>query len=284
MLPPGFPMPTLARATDAEAFVAARVAEGSDYIKLILETDSEVSPGEHMPSLSRDTLCAAIAAAHAHARMAVVHISKQDDAREAIECGADGLAHLFSDRQPDADLVRYAARRHVFVVTTLAVIAGVSGGTFGRDMAADPRVSPFLSGGQRRSLTRSRPVTRESSLGNAMAAALSLHRAGVPLLAGSDSPGPQTVHGAALHEELQLLVRAGLTPLEALRAATARPARIFHLPGRGRIALGYRADLLLVRGNPTISIGDTLSIERIWKNGYPVDRLPPAPPSPPAAG
>jgi imidazolonepropionase-like amidohydrolase len=67
-------------------------------------------------------------------------------------------------------------------------------------------------------------------------------------------------------------VSAGYTPSEALHAATAVPAALFHLGDRGRIAAGNRADLVLVDGDPTRDIADTLAIERIWKNGYAVDR------------
>jgi imidazolonepropionase-like amidohydrolase len=75
------------------------------------------------------------------------------------------------------------------------------------------------------------------------------------------------VHGASLHHELQLLVRAGLTPLEALRAATSIPARRFGLLDRGKIVSGARADLLLVEGNPVENISDTLNIVSVWRQG-----------------
>jgi imidazolonepropionase-like amidohydrolase len=94
----------------------------------------------------------------------------------------------------------------------------------------------------------------------------------VEILAGSDAPNPGTAHGASLHHELELLVRAGLTPIEALRAATSAPARRFGLADRGRIAPGQRADLLLVAGDPTADILATRAIERIWKNGAVVER------------
>ena len=75
------------------------------------------------------------------------------------------------------------------------------------------------------------------------------------------------MHGASLHHELQLLVRAGLTPIEALRAATSVPARRFGIFDRGRIVDGARADLLLVKGDPTMNISDTLSIVAVWRQG-----------------
>jgi imidazolonepropionase-like amidohydrolase len=74
-------------------------------------------------------------------------------------------------------------------------------------------------------------------------------------------------HGASVHHELQLLVAAGLSPVEALRAATSTPADRFGLTDRGRIAAGARADLLLVDGDPTTTISDTLSIRAVWRLG-----------------
>ena len=79
-----------------------------------------------------------------------------------------------------------------------------------------------------------------------------LHRAGVPLIAGTDAMGfPLIVPGASLHRELQLLTESGLTPYEAIRAATINPAVFLGKEEEfGTIAEGKRADLLLVDGDP----------------------------------
>src|SRR5699024_9534069 len=96
-----------------------------------------------------------------------------------------------------------------------------------------------------------------------------LHAAGVPLLAGSDAGNPGTAHGPSLHHELALLVEAGLTPIEALRAATSIPARQFGLAGRGCLQPGCRADLVLIDGNPLDDIRHTVRIDAVWKTGLP---------------
>ena len=106
----------------------------------------------------------------------------------------------------------------------------------------------------------------------AIAAVRQLKAAGVPILAGTDAPNPGTAHGATMHGEMELLVEAGLTPIEALRAATSAPSKAFRLDDRGRIAVGKRADLVLVRGDPTADIGATRDITAVWKRGVPVDR------------
>ena len=275
-LPPGMQLPTLDSAADAGKFVDARVAEGSDYVKLFIENLSEYRSKRTLPTLSRAEVCAVIAAAHHDRRIAIVHAQAEWAGREAIECGADALAHMIPDKVLGPRFLALAKRRHIFVETTDDVWAGASGLDLSRKIAADPRVAPYLSSSQRSTLmtVTKRPVPRffPTVLKNTKA----LYDAGVPVLAGTDSPNPDTAHGVALHEELQILVEAGLTPIEALHAATALPDAIFHLGRRGRIARGYRADLVLVDGDPTRHIADTLSIERIWMNGYPVDRAPPA--------
>jgi imidazolonepropionase-like amidohydrolase len=95
--------------------------------------------------------------------------------------------------------------------------------------------------------------------------------AGVRMLAGTDAPNLSS-HGVAVHGELTLLIDAGLTPLEALTAATRAPADAFRIPDRGRIAAGARADLVLVDGNPLVDITATRAIVHVFKNGFVVPR------------
>jgi imidazolonepropionase-like amidohydrolase len=75
----------------------------------------------------------------------------------------------------------------------------------------------------------------------------------------------------SFHRELELLVKAGLSYIEALKSATAISAQLFNLSDRGRIAKGLWADLLLVKGDPTKDILATRAIEGIWKQGIKID-------------
>src|SRR5690606_20280180 len=101
----GLPVPTLAADGDAAAFVAARVAEGSDYIKLIVEDFSTHSADHRLPTITPPQVTAAIAAAHGQDRLAVVHAARQADALHAVESGADGLVHVFHDVAASPDFV-----------------------------------------------------------------------------------------------------------------------------------------------------------------------------------
>jgi imidazolonepropionase-like amidohydrolase len=99
-----------------------------------------------------------------------------------------------------------------------------------------------------------------------------LHAAGVPILAGTDAnatPGVpyQPAFGASLHEELALLVDAGLPAAAAVRAATCLPAKHFGLSDRGAVEPGLRADLVLVDGDPLADISATRAIRRVWLAG-----------------
>jgi len=274
-LPPGFSVPSLDSAANAKAFVDARVAEGSDYIKIFIENLSEYHSSRSLPTLTPDEVCAVIKAAHEDGRMTTVHAQAEWAAREAIECGTDGLAHMFPDKIASADFIAQAKMHHIFVETTDAVWAGVSGLDMAGKLAADPRVAPYLSAAQKDTLTAVDKKPVPQFFPNALANTRALHVAGIPLLAGTDSPNPATAHGVSLHEELQIFVMAGYTPEEALHAATALPDAIFHLGDRGHVRAGARADLLLVDGDPTRKISDTLAIDRIWKNGYAIKRTPP---------
>lgn len=101
-----------------------------------------------------------------------------------------------------------------------------------------------------------------------MAMVSDLDQAGVSILAGTDAPIGFLTPGASLHEELAMLVEAGLTPMEALKAATIAPAKFLGLQDQqGSIALNMKADLVLLNKNPLMNIRNTMSIEAVTKDG-----------------
>lgn len=90
------------------------------------------------------------------------------------------------------------------------------------------------------------------------------HRAGVPIVAGTDAPMPLVYPGFSLHEELALLVDSGLSPREALRAATFTAATVLGMASStGSVAVGKRADLVLLDGDPTRDIRNTRRIRAV---------------------
>lgn len=186
----------------------------------------------------------------------------------------DGLAHIFDDELVDRELAALAARVGVFIVPTLTTIEGVYQGPSGAGLVDDDRFYSYLHPAAIENLRAAAGGSRTwlGSFENALENTHRFHQAGVRILAGTDATNPGTAHGISLHRELELLVRAGLTPLEALTAATRAPAEAFGLDDRGRIAPGLRADLLLIRGDPARNIGATLEIVAVIRGGVHVDR------------
>lgn len=275
-LPEGYPYnftprpeaPTLSGPEEAEAFAAARVAEGSDYLKIMVEDGTLVSLD--LPALTRATVRALTQAMHSRDKLAVAHITEQAHARNVVEDGVDGLVHIFPDELADQAFVQLAAERGIFVVPTLAVEESFITTAGGASLAADPDLAPYLTAEEIRILHTPGPpnLLTEQNLQIAKENVRRLHEAGVLILAGTDT----ATHGLTIHRDLELLVQAGLDPKDALAAATSSAATAFGLDDRGRIAPGLRADLVLVQGDPTVNIKATRAIQRIWKAGVEVDR------------
>ena len=100
-----------------------------------------------------------------------------------------------------------------------------------------------------------------------------MHRAGVPVVAGTDLSMPWVIPGESLHRELELLVQAGLSPMEAIAAATSRAARALKLDQQvGVIAAGRRADLVVLNGNPAANIAATRSILMVLQGGREIEK------------
>lgn len=267
----GLAVQTLTSPAEAAPFVEARVAEGSDFIKIIQDDGSVF--GLSRPTLNQAVVGTLIEAAHKKGKMAVIHAATLKNCQDALNEGVDGLAHLFFDNAFDRDFGALAARKRAFVIPTLSVLRTLAGMYDAGSLAQDPDLSPYLKPGDIQNLKGSYSFkTSQANYAAAETALGELKAAEAPVLAGTDSPNPGMIFGASLHRELELLVNGGLTPIEALRAATSVPAEKFHIVGRGRIRQGYAADLVLIHGDPTVDIKSTRKILTVWKDGVRVDR------------
>jgi imidazolonepropionase-like amidohydrolase len=233
---PGMPSDAIVlNPEQARRFAAARVAEGVDYLKVVAE-----APGQGGPDQA--TIDALVAAAHARGLKVVVHAASVGAFTMALDSGADVITHAPLDQPlPEAQIGRMAAGQRIAVPTLITMQAHAA----------------------------ARPGTSFAAATDTVAA---LHAAGVTILAGSDavtSPGMpvQVPHGESLHQELELLVAAGLSSAEALCSATSLPAQVFGLHDRGAVELGLRADLVLIDGDPLKDIRATRNIRRIWCGG-----------------
>ncbi|MFE7572228.1 amidohydrolase family protein [Streptomyces sp. NPDC057539] len=239
-------MDFVADPAQAPAFVRARLDEGADYLKIVI--DDGTVHGSDLPAMTPVIATALTVAAHNAGLRVIAHAITAAEVNIALDAGVDGLAHVWADLAPKAPASRRLAERvhaqGVFVVTTLAYFEAIT--------AQHPGTARCAHAGH---------------YANAVGALRALHRAGVPLLAGTDATLFAPTHGAGLHRELWLLTQAGLGAEEALASATGVPARHFDLADRGRIVPGLRADLLLVEGDPTRDISALASLTAIWRRG-----------------
>ena len=121
---------------------------------------------------------------------------------------------------------------------------------------------------QMRFMNEAESQLRERLFAKSSALVGEMQQSGVRILAGTDSPAPYVTPGFALHEELELLVAAGLTPMQALQAATRNPAEFLGLGEKsGTIAAGKYADLVLLDANPLDDIRNTTEINAVVARG-----------------
>lgn len=259
--------PTATVPSEAPAFVDGRLAEGADYIKIMVEDGAAF--GTSLPVLPPEVVAATVQAAHDRGVMALVHTLSAAATRVAVAAGADGVTHLHYDEVISDDLIARMRDQGTFVITTLTVTASGAADGAGPRLGADLRVASRLDRAWRDNLGHE--FGWNARLAHALRSVGLLHAAGVELLAGTDAAhlgAPGLAHGASLHDELRLLEAGGLGPVEALTAATRRTADRFGLTDRGRIEPGASADLVLVDGDPTSQLSSTLNTRAVWRRGH----------------
>lgn len=200
-------------------------------------------------SMNEDALRALRDAAHAQGLPLVTHTVTVDRGAVAARAGVDALAHGLQDRPIDAATLKTIVDAKMAMAPTLAVYEPDKDGAKGDP--ADPRY--------RQSLRK---------FGYALANVKTMFDAGVPIALGTDAGMPGTLHGDATLRELELLVRAGLKPAQALVVGTSVSAKLMRLDGdRGTIQPGKRADILLVDGKPWEIISDIRRVDRVLIDG-----------------
>ena len=247
-----------------------------------------------MPTLSLQS--AVVKGAHEHDFIAVAHSLCLEDTLAILGTGVDGMAHTFADQPPTPALIEAYKKNNAFCIPTLGVLASATseGKALQHSFANDPRVTDKIGVVQREMMCGCMEfAAKTSKMENAYESVRQLKAAGIEILwyvnnlhaqhisqmqliralphSGSDaaSPARGTAWGLSLHLELHYLVHeCGFTPEEALRAATSVNARRFRFHDRGLIAVGRKADLLLIEGNPLESIGDMLNLKSIWRDGH----------------
>ncbi len=216
------------------------------------------------------------------AALAAAHSGKGWDSVAVLSRGQVAPVLASFDPARCRTLARLFVANQTWMVPTIAVLHGVS---FLDDttLARDPRLRYvpewFRSGWNPSSDFRFRMLTpadwllRKDAYRRQLEIVALLHREGVSFLAGTDLSNPYVLPGFSLHDELAAFVKAGFTPLEALRTATLLPARYLNAQDSlGTVTAGKQADLVLLDANPLADIGNTVRIRAVVANGRFYDR------------
>ncbi|BAO74248.1 amidohydrolase family protein [Winogradskyella sp. PG-2] len=236
----GFPVPTLTKPEDAKQFIADRVKANVDHIKIILEPWKK--------TLSIETVSELIKEAHKAKKIAVVHISRLEDAVNVIYNGADGLAHIWWDKElEDEKLKQLSKEQSFFVIPTLLTTI---------------KVFETMGSTSEQFLTKTQLLAQVKKM----------YEAGIPILAGTDPPNAGINYGTDLYKELELILESGIPTIEVLKSGTSNITQAFGLKRYGFIKEGYIADLILIDGDVTEDIKAINKIEKVWKDGKAVKR------------
>jgi imidazolonepropionase-like amidohydrolase len=198
---------------------------------------------------------------------------------QLVADGIDMLAHSVRDTTIDTQLLDAMKRRGVWYLPTLTVDASfydfadhpeIPQSAFFQHAVTPEALALFSSDAYRQKVASdSSTAQHRQDFANASKNLKLAYDAGVKVGFGTDSGAmPSRLPGFAEHRELQFMVAARLTPLQAISCATKMNAEILGISARtGTIALGKEADLLLVDGNPAEHIADTEKIAAIWHDG-----------------
>jgi imidazolonepropionase-like amidohydrolase len=218
--------------------------------------------------------------AHAHGLPVVAHLEIVD-ARDAIRAGIDGIEHVTSVGTALVPPQEAEGYRQAVLADNAArgegryrLWSGVDlDSPWAREMidllvARQVFLAPTFTTFERRRGDRGATETQARAFRNMLRFVGMAHRAGAAVVVGSHSTGPYAPRGLAFQREMELLVEAGLTPLEAIVAGTLQNARFLRIADRlGTVEPGKLADLVLVEGNPAEDIRAMREVRRVMLNG-----------------
>lgn len=237
----GYEVPVIGGNRNCYEFVDDQVNAGVDHIKIIFEPAASTLSLAQIDSLIKRT--------HFHDKKAVVHISSADDALVVARLGADGLVHMWRDRQMTTTELKEIASSGTFIIPTLSVME---------------KAIAYL---KEKGIDRRRMTTNEM-----LEEVKRIYDAGITLLAGTDPPNFGLDYGESLHHELELMSQSGIPSIEVLKSATSNPYQVYGYEFKG-IKVGEEATFILVDGNPEKKISDTQNILIRWMKGIEIEKL-----------
>ncbi|MBI2535641.1 MAG: amidohydrolase family protein [Gemmatimonadetes bacterium] len=263
---------TAESAESARKMVDENVALGVDIIKI--RVDDNLGTSRKMaPEVYR----AVIDQAHQRGKRVAAHIFYLADAKDLLRSGADLIAHSVRDDHVDTDLFTLLKQRNVCYVPTLmrevSTFVYASRPAFFEDpffqREADTGVVRALADPRRQARVRTDRAARayQRALATAKRNLKALFDAGVRIAMGTDTGPPARFQGYFEHLELEQMVDAGLTPMQALVAATGDAAACLRLPDVGTLERGKWADFVVLQADPLADIRNTRRMESVWIAG-----------------
>jgi imidazolonepropionase-like amidohydrolase len=225
---------------------------------------------------------AVINEAHKKGLQVAAHVFYLDDAKRLVNAGVDVLAHSIRDKEVDDGLISAMKQKSVYYIPTLSLDDYNIVYANDPEWMTDSFFKASLEPGVWERLTSAsfkQQVQKDTTLGKKKAAfemgmrnLKKLSDAGIVIVLGSDSGAqPVRTQGFSEHLELQLMTEAGLTPTQALIAATNNGARMLRIDKQcGTLQPGKNADFIVLNGNPLDDIKQTRNIFSVWKNGVQV--------------
>jgi imidazolonepropionase-like amidohydrolase len=269
---------------EARADVRASSERHPDMIKIWVDDLFGTSP-KMAPEIFREVIEEAHAItdeAHQRRFKVAVHIFCLNDAKALLQAGVDVIAHSVRDQPVDAAFIQAMKAKGAFYIPTLDL--DESQYVFAENPAW--MQDPFFTQAVDAALLRrwkspfyaKEIEANPNTVKNKAAAAMgqrnvkTLFEVGVKVAFGTDSGAlPTRIQGFAEHRELQLLVQAGLSPMDAIVCATKNSAEVIGASDRGTLEAGKKADFLVLNGNPLDDIRNTTRIDRIYHHGRLVD-------------
>ena len=272
------PIIKVTTADEARTLVQRELAYKPDFIKVwfIHRPGDDLVAQEAIVKATGD-------AAHAAGVRLAVHATELDVAKAALRAGADYLVHSVEDAPVDQEFLTLAKKNRALYCPTLFVVMGYRYAlsntwrpTPAERRLADPQILAAMG-----DLARIPPEKLPERVAKAMADAASpepsavelqnlrtVWDAGIPVAMGTDAGNIGTLHGPSVFRELGLMVQAGLTPLQVLRAATVNGARAMGMERElGTLAPGKLADLLILDADPLADVQNLARIHRVIKDG-----------------
>lgn len=267
-----------ATAEEARQDVQAAAARHTNYIKIWVDNLSGAKP-----KMQPEIYLAVINEAHRNKIPVAAHVYALADAKALVNAGVDVLAHSVRDTAVDQELIHAMKQQGTFYLPTFTVDESfyvfadhpeLTHDPF-LENAANPEILAMLrDDGYRKGVEQNAATAhRRQDFANAQRNLKLLHDAGIKVGFGTDSGAmPTRIPGFAEHRELELMVAAGLTSVEAIHSATAVNAELLGIADKtGTIQPGKQADMILLAANPADDIHNTRKMVRIWHSGREVE-------------